>query len=92
MGVHPAGLHAGVETYEHLGSIHTRTLDLDERYQHLIDERRIMLMPEEADVVIEHEFAAPLPVVWDWLNDPSKRTLWMKNSGSFQMPVDSLLA
>jgi hypothetical protein len=80
MGVCPEGLHAGIETYEHFGAIPTRSLDLDERYQNLVDERRIMLRPEEADVVIEHDFAAPLPLVWDWLNDPAKRTRWMEDS------------
>lgn len=80
MNIRPERLHDGSETYEHLGSIRTCSLDLDARYRELIDERRLLLTAEEADVVLEHVFSAPLPVVWDWLNDPPKRTLWMKDS------------
>ncbi|MGH2522542.1 MAG: SRPBCC family protein, partial [Anaerolineales bacterium] len=34
--------------------------------------------PEAADCVFVRDFAAPPPVVWEWLNDPHKRTRWMR--------------
>jgi len=69
--------HAQTETYEHLGDVQTFSLDLHERYRVLTDERRIFVTPQDADLVLTQDIHAPAPVVWDWLNDPQKRTLWM---------------
>jgi hypothetical protein len=70
--------HAQVETYEHLGPVQTYSLDLHQRYQALTEARRVYITAEEADLVFTRDFAAPAPVVWDWLNDPQKRTRWMR--------------
>ena len=73
----PRSLHFQTETYEHLGSIETSSLDLHERYQALTATRHIVITPEEAHVTKVYEIAAPPAVVWDWANDPYRRSLWV---------------
>jgi uncharacterized protein YndB with AHSA1/START domain len=77
MGVQPAGWHPQVETYEHLGEVPTRSVDLRARYKELVEARRQVLTAEDADLTFSVEVAAPPAVVWDWLNDPHKRNQWM---------------
>jgi hypothetical protein len=80
MDVHPLNARAQVESYEHLGQIETFSMNLDERYKELTEDRRVVLAPEKADIVMRNEFAAPPDVLWEWLNDPRKRTQWMVGS------------
>ncbi len=80
MGVYPAGMRDMVENYEHLGDVQTYSLDLQGRYQELSDARRIVVAPEEADVILEYDYAVSPPTVWEWMNDPTKRSLW--NAGT----------
>lgn len=80
MDVWPAYMHETVESYEHLGEFKTYSVNLDQSYRELTDDRRVVLQPEEADVTYEFEFNAPPAVVWDWLNDPPKRTAWRVGS------------
>ncbi|NUO82566.1 DUF2652 domain-containing protein [candidate division KSB1 bacterium] len=80
MEIWPNSMYAEVETYEHLGEVQTYSMNLDVRYKELTEDRRTVLRAEEADVALTHHFPAPLPVVWEWLNDPPKRTIWMKGS------------
>ncbi len=61
------------ETYEHLGEIKTCVVNLQPRYQALIDQRRIVVEPDQAQLTFVQACAAPPPVVWDWLNEPSRR-------------------
>jgi hypothetical protein len=79
-GVWPGGMHNAVEAYEHLGEIQTHSVNLDARYAELTEMLRAFLSKEDAHVTLTHEFAAPPILVWDWLNDPHKRNLWMKGS------------
>jgi len=72
-----AQFHEQVESYEHLGSAKTYSMDLRARYNERVENRRSLVTPEEADLTLVHEFSAPPPVVWGWLNDPQKRTQWM---------------
>lgn len=80
MGIDPDGAHHDVETYEHLGDVRTVSTNLDVRYEELVETRREVLTEQEADVVVSYVFRASPPVVWDWLNDPHKRTRWFKGS------------
>ena len=73
----PRSLHHQSETYEHLGAMETSSLDLHERYQALTAARHIIITPQEAHVTKVYEIAAPPAVVWDWANDPQRRSLWM---------------
>lgn len=75
MRVRPDGLHVSSETYEHLGTIETGTIDLQARYEAFDTLRVVRLAAEEAHVVREFQFSEPPPIIWDWLNDPVKRNL-----------------
>jgi hypothetical protein len=77
LGVSLPEAHAQIEAYDHLGDVQTYSLDLHERYQALTDARRVFVTAEEADLVLVQDIVAPAPVVWDWLNDPQRRTRWM---------------
>jgi uncharacterized protein YndB with AHSA1/START domain len=79
-GVWPSGMHDSAETYEHFGQVQTHSVNLDSRYSELTEGLRAFLSPENADVTVTHEFAAPPVLVWDWLNDPHKRNIWMEGS------------
>lgn len=76
MGVRPEDMHRQVESYEHLGEVMTCSLDLRARREVLCAARREVVRPEEADLILVREYPAPPPVVWEWINDPRKRTLW----------------
>lgn len=80
MQVWPNAMYAELESYEHLGDIQTYSINLDARYKELTEDRRTLLKEEEADVALTHHFPASPATVWDWLNDPPKRTIWMKGS------------
>ena len=79
-GVRPSGMHNASESYEHLGEIQTHSVNLDTRYAELTEGLRAFLSSKDADVTVTHEFAAPPVLVWDWLNDPHKRNMWMEGS------------
>ena len=76
MGVMPEDMHEQPESYEHLGTVNTYSLDLHPRYTALVDARRAFITPEESDLVIVQNLPAPVHVVWDWINDPDKRVQW----------------
>ncbi|CAB1064875.1 hypothetical protein D1BOALGB6SA_9672 [Olavius sp. associated proteobacterium Delta 1] len=80
MGLSPEGLHASEEKYEHLGNVRTFSNDLHQFYDEVIERRRVALTAEEAHAEIVHDFDMPPAIVWDWLNDPAKRTRWMQRS------------
>ncbi len=71
------GLVEQVETYEHLGDVHTFSMDLHGRYDELMDARRIFIPRDEAHFIFEFDYDAPPAVVWDWFNDPIQRGKWM---------------
>lgn len=73
-------LHVATETYEHLGEVETYSMNLIERYLARVAARRVVLEPAEADLVVSDILDAPPAVVWDWLNDPHRRSLWMKGT------------
>jgi hypothetical protein len=74
----PEGMQARSATYEHVGEVRTQALNLQARYQAMVEARRVRLTPEEADCAVARELPAPPPVVWAWLNDPHRRTQWMR--------------
>ncbi len=71
------GLVEQTETYEHLGDVHTFSMDLHERYDELMSARCVVIMPDDAHFVFEDDYDAPPAIVWDWFNDPIKRGKWM---------------
>jgi class 3 adenylate cyclase len=80
VGFSTEAMRAGVESYEHLGTIRTWGIDLHSRYDQLCDRRRIHVSAEQAHAEVIREFAAPPPALWDWLADTRKRTQWMLGS------------
>jgi uncharacterized protein YndB with AHSA1/START domain len=74
-------MHAQTESYEHLGETKTYSYDLQSIYQKYVDSLRVIVSAEEAVVKIEQDFSAPVPVLWDWLNDPRKRAQYTAQKG-----------
>ena len=83
-GLQLEGLHTQNETYEHLGTVQTRTLNLFPRYDALIAAQRVTVPPEQADIVTTHEFNAPIGEVWDWIMDIQKRNKAMGEMGHWK--------
>lgn len=80
MQLSPDGLHASEEVYEHLGRLRTYSSDLHRSYEEMVERRRVALTTDEAHAEVVHDFDMPPAIVWDWLNDPPKRTSWMQRS------------
>jgi hypothetical protein len=66
--------------YEHLGRVVTYAVDLDDWYRDYVARRRVRLSATAAHAELRRDFDQPRAVVWDWLNDPAKRTRWMFGS------------
>ena len=64
------------EQYEHLGTVQLYAMDLRSRYDEIVEARHVYVPREAADFVSVVDLAAPPLVVWEWLNDPVKRSQW----------------
>jgi hypothetical protein len=80
MQVYPEQLHEQQEEYEHTGKIDTFSINLDQRYKNYLSEKKVYLPAEEADLVVYKDFRVAPPILWEWANDPKKRTLWALGS------------
>ncbi len=78
MGIRPEGLDELCGDYPHHGEIRSGSLDLGGRYLSLSEERQAYVIAEQADLSVSHDYPTTPPVVWDWLNDPFKRTRWLR--------------
>lgn len=78
--VEPTKFHSHTETYEHIGPVETFSINLDQQYQNFTNERRIFLEADEADFVVQKEFPVAPSILWEWANDPKKRTMWSPDS------------
>ncbi len=76
LGVEAAGMHRRTEEYEHLGPVATASLDLDDRFREL-SESSPPVEPAESHWAATHDLPAAPAVVWEWLNDPAKRSRWV---------------
>lgn len=68
--------HQQTETFEHIGAIETFSIDLDAHYKNFLNDRRVYLSEEEADAVIQRDFPIPPPLLWEWFNDPKRKSTW----------------
>jgi hypothetical protein len=68
------GMREFTESHEHLGEVTTYVIDLHARYEEITAARHVVLKPEETHGTMQHDFAAPPALVWEWLNDPIRRT------------------
>lgn len=78
-------LHPQTETYDHLGTVQTQTLNLTPRYQAIVSARRVIIQREEADIIVPFEFNYPLSLVWDWIMDLQKRNKTMGDIGQWKI-------
>jgi hypothetical protein len=78
IGLEARGMVTNCSSYPYLGEIRTAQLDLKRRYQERLEKRRSFISNKEADFSLTHDFDVPNYVLWDWLNDPEKRSQWMK--------------
>jgi uncharacterized protein YndB with AHSA1/START domain len=76
LGVDAAGMHRGAERYDHLGTVATASLDLDARFRALC-EASPPAEPAESHWAATLDLPAGPAVVWEWLNDPAKRSRWV---------------
>lgn len=51
-------------------------LNLEQRYQAMLQARRVVVAPMDADGAFALELSIPSSLVWEWLNDPVKRNQW----------------
>ena len=80
IGMNSTKFHQQTEWFDHIGAIETFSMDLDELYRNSVEERRVYLSKEDADVVVEREFPIPPTVLWEWISDPRQRTRWSLES------------
>lgn len=80
MSLGGSGWHSGQEYYEHIGNIATRSFDLAKRFEEITSTRRIILSEKDAHYVCRRLFPVAPAVLWDFMNIPEKRDLWMKGT------------
>ncbi|HEX2697124.1 MAG TPA: DUF2652 domain-containing protein [Anaerolineales bacterium] len=76
MGMQIEGLVKASETYEHLGEVKIRVMDMHARYDDLMAKRHVVVEADEAVLSLSQEINAAPPVVWSWVNEPAKRALY----------------
>ena len=80
IGMSSTKFHQQTERFDHIGAIETFSIDIDELYRKSVEERRVYLSKEDADVVVEREFPIPPTLLWEWISDPMQRTRWSVGS------------
>lgn len=75
-GMNATNFYRQTERYDHIGPVETFSIDLDELYKNALEQRRVYLSKEDADVVVERAFPVPPTVLWEWIADPRQRTRW----------------
>jgi hypothetical protein len=78
LGLEHSNFHSQTESYEHIGDIQTFSLNLDEQYKKFIDERTSIISEDNADYFVEKSYSVPPPVLWEWINNPKKRSQWLE--------------
>ena len=73
LGIHPDSLQA-IEIPG--GSVRTFGLNLESRYESTLQFRRVLVTKEEALHSFSLEFPTSVINLWNWINDPDKRTQW----------------
>ncbi|MBN1450702.1 MAG: DUF2652 domain-containing protein [Anaerolineales bacterium] len=83
INLQPEGLHEQLENYEHLGEIQIHCINLHARYKAIVEARRVIVSPEEADFSFNFDFHAPPLVIWHWLTDIEKKNLLARGEAIF---------
>jgi hypothetical protein len=58
------------------GSVRTYGLDLEARYESALENRRLFIPHEDALYSFTLEYPVDSAALWQWINDPDKRTQW----------------
>jgi hypothetical protein len=83
-GLQLPGIVDGTEEYEHLGIVPVCSLDLHERYETLMSQRHVVVDESNAMASFSDVIRATPAVLWDWLNEPSKRKLYTHEPGGLE--------
>jgi hypothetical protein len=68
------------ENYKHLGEIKTYSINLEKRYEEFVNNREIKITEETADYSVVRKFPLSKTELWEWVNNPEKRSLWLEVS------------
>lgn len=68
------------EQYEHLGVIRTEVINLDEKYEEYQKQKSITIDEKDAHYIFRKEFPVPASILWDWFNNPKRKSLYIKGS------------
>jgi hypothetical protein len=78
MGIRSNGMMKNTRSYPHLGEITTTRLDLRSSYEEVRSTRRATISEGAGILSFSFDFPVSSSTLWMWLNNPEKRTLWMK--------------
>ncbi|MGQ0548627.1 MAG: DUF2652 domain-containing protein [Armatimonadota bacterium] len=70
------GMREHHENYEHIGDVMMYMHDLEARWMHEREHRRVTVEPDNVETSFDVSLPAPPPVAWENLTDPQKRVLW----------------
>jgi uncharacterized protein YndB with AHSA1/START domain len=73
-----AGLVPHREAFEGVGEIGGWIRDLHAAWAEEQERARIVVPPADAAGIVDHTFAAPPPIVWDWITSPARRIQWQQ--------------
>lgn len=77
LGLETEGFHRQTEAYEGLPPVETYSFDLRRRWEQIRQNRRFHVSAAQADAGFSIDLPAAPPLVWDWLNDPQRRSSWV---------------
>jgi hypothetical protein len=80
IGLNLLDYHSQIENYEHIGNIKTISINLDKKYQEFAADRRVFFSAEESDYFVERVYPVSRTVLWEWVNNPEKRSMWLEVS------------
>jgi hypothetical protein len=69
----PLAMRSHEEDYEHIGPVRGWVHNLQARWAHEQDHRRVFVTHEDAEFETQALLPAPPPVIWHFLTDPTKR-------------------
>ncbi|MFI5236997.1 MAG: DUF2652 domain-containing protein [Ignavibacteriales bacterium] len=80
IGLNLNAFHTQKEYYEHIGEITTYSINLESRYEEFTESRIIKITEKDADYFVESKFNVSISELWDWVNTPEKRSMWLEVS------------
>lgn len=80
IGLDVTDFHHHTESYEHIGNVETFTTDLHAQYKKYLSERTVYVSTDNADFIVQKDFPVVPSLLWEWLNDPKRKTRWSEGS------------